>query len=108
MRADLRRSALFGSIAGLLAIILTIVIAMIGPPPAGGSGERLMGASILITRIGAPLSLAVALFADAVGSDSPLFPLTYVLLLAAILFEWAVGGLLVGWVISRWRRTPSE
>ena len=107
MRANLRRSALFGAVAGLLAIILMTVIAMVGPPPPGGPGERLMGASILITRIGAPLSLAVARFADAVGSDSPLFALTYVLLLAAILFEWAIGGLVVGWLISRWRRTPS-
>ena len=45
-----------------------------------------------MTRIGAPVSLAVAQFADAAGARSPLFPLTYVSLLAAILIEQSAAG----------------
>ena len=96
MKSMLRRSALLGMAAGLVAIVVVILVAMFGPAAAGGSGESLMGASILLTQIGAPLSLAVVQFADAVGAHSPLFPLTYVFLFVTILIEWSAAGLFAG------------
>ncbi|MFL5613024.1 MAG: hypothetical protein ACJ796_05120 [Gemmatimonadaceae bacterium] len=50
-------SALLGMAAGLIAIAVVILLAIFGPAASGGPGESLMGASILLTRIGGGTSL---------------------------------------------------
>jgi hypothetical protein len=65
----------------------------------------MMGLSLTLNRIGVPSTLVVIALAEALGSDSPFFPIVYLLLLLAILFNWAVFGMVGGLVFAAWRRT---
>jgi hypothetical protein len=42
----------------------------------------------------------VAALADTIGTKSALFSLVYVLVLAAVLFEWALGGMIIAWFVG--------
>jgi hypothetical protein len=97
------RHALWGIVAALVAIIVAVVISFVGETPAGGEGDRLMSLSIRLTELGAPLSLLVVKLADAIGAKSATFPAVYLLLLASILIEWAMAGVIVGWIVQRVR-----
>jgi hypothetical protein len=96
----LKRGAQIGAGAGILAVVIVIALAFLSPEPPGGSGERLMGLSLLLTRIGQPLTLGVAALAYTIGTKSALFSLVYVLVLAAVLFEWALGGMIIAWFVG--------
>lgn len=79
-----------------------IALAFLSAEPPGGAGERLMGLSLLLTRIGQPLTLGMARLADTIGTRSPLFPLVYVFVIAAILVEWALSGIIIAWLFALW------
>jgi hypothetical protein len=96
------RDAFLGIAAALLAVVWVIGLSMIGRQE--GNSDHLMALSIRLTELGVPLSFLVLELADFIGAGSTLFPIVYVLLLGTILFEWAVGAMLVGWAIRRLRR----
>jgi len=107
MGSPVKKAALIGVCVGFALVGLVVVIAFTGPTPPGGSGERLMGLSLLLTRVGFPTSLLVVALADALGSASTLFPVVYVLLLIAILLTWGVLGAAAGWLLGVWQRSRS-
>jgi len=85
--------------------VAVIALAFLSPELRSGAGERLMGLSLLLTRIGQPLTLGVARLAEAIGTRSPLFPLVYVFVIAAMLVEWALSGTIIARLFDLWRRS---
>lgn len=101
----LRRWALIGALAGFCLIVAVVIAMFSGPTPPGGSGERLMGLSLLLTRIGVPSSLVVMWIADRISEQSPAFWLVYPLLFLSILTNWAMAGAIIGLAVGIWRRS---
>lgn len=102
MKAHIR-NGLLGAAAAVIVIGIVVVISFSGPTPLGGEGDRLMALSIRLTELGAPFGLLVVELADFIGAESQGFALVYLLLLVSILIEWALAGIVIGWIVKRVR-----
>jgi hypothetical protein len=96
-----KRGMLLGVATGVLLIVIVLVIAFTGEDPPGGTGERVMGMSILLTRVGGPLSYALVEGIDRFDRQSWLLDLALPLTLLTIVVNWALIGGAIGWAASR-------
>lgn len=67
-----------------------------------------MGFSLLVARLGSPLSLLVLAGADAIDSESLFFILTYPLLFLVVILEWSLLGALAGWAVGMVPKGPGD
>lgn len=93
-----RRGILLGIAAGVMLVVAVMVIAFTGDDPPGGTGERVMGMSILLTRVGGPLSYALVEAIDRFDSQVWLLDFALPLAILTVVVNAGLIGGGIGWV----------